>query len=76
MREVKLPHLPRDLEAQQSDLITDVWYNKGKEMQVKKDILNLKIMISQSWTIYSFHSSLTFHFSFAFGQDQSSTNSS
>lgn len=43
MREVKLPHLPSDLEAQQSDLITDVWYNKGKENQVKKDKINLII---------------------------------
>ena len=43
MREVKLPHLPSDLEAQQSDLITDVWYKKGKENQVKKDKINLKI---------------------------------
>lgn len=36
MREVKLPHLPSDLEARQSDLLPDVWY-QGKETQVKQD---------------------------------------
>ena len=36
MREVKLPHLPSDVEARQSDLLQDLWY-KGKEAQVKQD---------------------------------------
>ena len=30
MREVKLPHLPSDVEARNKDLLTDLWY-KGKE---------------------------------------------
>ena len=36
MRQVKLPHLPSDVEARQSDLLTDLWY-KGKETQIKRD---------------------------------------
>jgi len=32
MREVKLPHLPSDVEARNKDLLTDLWY-KGKETQ-------------------------------------------
>ena len=32
MREVKLPHLPSDVEARNKDLLTDLWY-KGKEIQ-------------------------------------------
>jgi adenylate kinase len=36
MREIKLPHLPSDVEARKSDLITDLWY-KGKETHIKQD---------------------------------------
>lgn len=42
MREVKLPHLPSDLEAGQKDLLTDLWY-KGKETQIKQDIIKIEI---------------------------------
>ena len=37
MREVKLPHLPSDVESRQSDLMPDLWYGKGKEAQKKQD---------------------------------------
>lgn len=46
MRQIKLPHLPSDVEAQPSDLITDLWYrldNKGKETNIKQDIVKVKI---------------------------------
>ena len=36
MRIVKLPHMPSDVEARKSDLITDLWY-KGKEATIKQD---------------------------------------
>ncbi len=36
MRQIKLPHLPSDVEARKSDLLTDLWY-KGKEQQIKRD---------------------------------------
>jgi adenylate kinase len=36
MRQIKLPHLPSNVEARKSDLMTDLWY-KGKETQVKPD---------------------------------------
>ena len=36
MRQIKLPHLPSDVEARKSDLMTDLWY-KGKETQIKQD---------------------------------------
>ena len=36
MRQIKLPHLPSDVEARKSDLLTDLWY-KGKETQIKQD---------------------------------------
>jgi adenylate kinase len=36
MREIKLPHLPSDVEERKSDLLTDLWY-KGKETQIKPD---------------------------------------
>ena len=37
MREIKLPHLPSDVEARnKKDLMTDLWY-KGKETQIKQD---------------------------------------
>ena len=45
MREIKLPHLPSDIETRKSDLITDLWYQKGKESQIKKDQVKLKIVM-------------------------------
>ena len=36
MRQIKLPHLPSDIEERKSDLLTDLWY-KGKEEQIKQD---------------------------------------
>ena len=36
MRQIKLPHVPSDVESRQSDLLTDLWY-KGKETQIKQD---------------------------------------
>lgn len=36
MRQIKLPHLPSDVEARKSDLLTDFW-RKGKETQIKQD---------------------------------------
>ena len=36
MRQIKLPHVPSDVEARKSDLLTDLWY-KGKETQIKQD---------------------------------------
>ena len=38
MRQIKLPHLPSDIEAGkgQKDLMTDLWY-KGKEVKVKQN---------------------------------------
>ena len=41
MREIKLPHLPSDVEARKEDLI-DLWY-KNKETQIKQDIVKVKI---------------------------------
>lgn len=45
MRQIKLPHLPSDVEEQKSDLITDLWYqfNKGKESNIKQDTIQQKI---------------------------------
>ena len=42
MREVKLPHLPSNVEAQNSDLMVDLWY-KGKETQIKQDNQEIRI---------------------------------
>ncbi len=42
MKEVRLPHLPSDIEERKSDLITDIWYKKGKETNIKKDIIKQK----------------------------------
>ena len=36
MRQIKLPHLPSDVEERKSDLMTDLWY-KGKETKIKQD---------------------------------------
>ena len=42
MRQIKLPHLPSDIEERESDLMTDLWY-KGKETQIKQDTVKVKI---------------------------------
>ena len=42
MREVKLPHLPSNVEARNSDLMVDLWY-KGKETQIKQDNQEIRI---------------------------------
>jgi len=36
MRQIKLPHLPSDVEARKGDLLPDCWY-KGKKTQIKQD---------------------------------------
>ena len=36
MRQIKLPHLPSDVEARKGDLLPDQWY-KGKEIQINQD---------------------------------------
>ena len=40
MRQIKLPHLPSDIEERKSDLMTDLWY-KGKETQIKQDTVKV-----------------------------------
>ena len=48
MREVKLPHLPSDLDEGKGkkDLMTDLWYKwKGKEAQVKHDEQKQRIVM-------------------------------
>lgn len=42
MRQIKLPHLPSDVESRNKDLMTDLWY-KGKETQIKHDPIVIKI---------------------------------
>ena len=42
MRQIKLPHLPSDIEERKSDLMTYLWY-KGKETQIKQDTVKVKI---------------------------------
>lgn len=42
MRQIKLPHLPSDIEARQSELI-DLWFPKGKEAQVKQDKQEIRV---------------------------------
>jgi adenylate kinase len=42
MRQIKLPHMPSDVEARKSDLMTDLWY-KGKETKIKQDKQNIII---------------------------------
>ena len=40
MREIKLPHLPSDVEGRKGDLLTDLWYTwdrTGKETKIKQD---------------------------------------
>ena len=36
MRQIKLPHLPSDVEARKSDLLTDLWY-KVKEFKINQN---------------------------------------
>lgn len=43
MRQIKLPHLPSDVEARKSDLVTDLWYGKGKKTEIKQDIIKEEI---------------------------------
>ena len=43
MREIKLPHLPSDVEARKSDLFVDLW--KGKETQIKQDKIEKKVIM-------------------------------
>ena len=45
MRQIKLPHLPSDVEARKSDLLTDLWYKNGKETQIKQDKQEKKIQM-------------------------------
>ena len=44
MRQIKLPHLPSDIETRQSDLMTDLWY-KGKEIQKQQDEQEIRILM-------------------------------
>ncbi len=44
MRQIKLPHLPSDVEARKSDLMTDLWY-KGKETQIKQDKQDKRVIM-------------------------------
>ena len=38
MRQIKLPHLPSDVESRKGDYLTDLWWhNMGKEIKVKQD---------------------------------------
>ena len=37
MRQIKLPHVPSDVESRKSDLLTDLWYSNGKETKIKQD---------------------------------------
>ena len=43
MREIKLPHLPSDVEARKGDLYVDLW--KGKETQIKQDKIEKKVIM-------------------------------
>jgi len=48
MREIKLPHLPSDMESgkDNKDLMTDLWYKwKGKDVQIKQDELKQRIVM-------------------------------
>ena len=44
MRQIKLPHLPSDVESRKSDLLTDLWY-KGKETKIKQDKQDQRIVM-------------------------------
>jgi adenylate kinase len=43
MRQIKLPHLPSDVEARKGDLYVDLW--KGKETQIKQDKIEKKVVM-------------------------------
>ena len=43
MRQIKLPHLPSDVEARKGDLYVDLW--KGKETQIKQDKIEKKVIM-------------------------------
>jgi adenylate kinase len=43
MRQIKLPHLPSDVEARKGDLFVDLW--KGKETQIKQDKIEKKVVM-------------------------------
>ena len=47
MRQIKLPHLPSDVEERKSDLMTDLWY-KGKETKIKQDKQEQHIQMKNS----------------------------
>ena len=44
MRQIKLPHLPSDVEARKSDLMTDLWY-KGKQIKINQNKQEKKIIM-------------------------------
>jgi len=44
MRQIKLPHIPSDVESRKDDLITDLW-TKGKEIQTKQDKQEIRIQM-------------------------------
>ena len=44
MRQIKLPHIPSDVESRKGDLITDLW-TKGKEIQTKQDKQEIRIQM-------------------------------
>jgi len=44
MRQIKLPHVPSDIEERKSDLMTDLWY-KGKETKIKQDKQEKRIIM-------------------------------
>ena len=46
MRQIKLPHLPSDVESRKGDYLTDLWWhNMGKEIKVKQDKQEIKIQM-------------------------------
>ena len=47
MRQIKLPHLPSDIEVQQKDLMTDLWYkwDKRKEIKVQQNKQETRIQM-------------------------------
>ena len=47
MRQIQLPHLPSDIEVQQKDLMTDLWYkwDKGKEIKVQQNKQETRIQM-------------------------------
>ena len=46
MRQIKLPHLPSDVEARKGDYLADLWWqNMGKEIKVKQDKQEIRIQM-------------------------------